>query len=450
MDLTNSLINSLLYTSTIQSYRYGTITQLIIQELMENLTISTNVLGLVRDVNGNEIDFKFKNENVENETDISEIKERIENIKGINEYLNRVAMTPFIEFCVHEKVYKYNEETGNLELKELVYVPQHLVNFDIRINPENGWYLSSLVNHGKNGVKADEYTNGRIPLTEEKFIIDVFNQTVEHPMGYGLFRYGILSAYYDLNDLESKMRDITNKYGNIIPVFGYNSRDIETEEGMKKLNQRVEALTVGEGVKALAIPLGTYTTNLKDGFQTISLSDLKIDMHLTIMSRLEDKIEKFITNSRFSKTDSGSQAKDAVMQDEKEKMVKQISKTVIVGMKKILTDDSEIFGYSPKNIDIFLKEIKGEETLLELESTKLDNTKKKTDNSIVIAENYSKIKSMIADLKFRNMTDEDVAEITGMNIKFIENIEASEYQEPIETNSTNSFIKEFSKKKALM
>jgi hypothetical protein len=443
MELDYSIINNLLIGTSYYNPRNGSINQFLIEELMQCLTISSNVLSMVRNINGNNIEVQLKKDLIENEDiDVSEINSRIKKIKGINEYFTRVASIPFKEFCVHEKIYGINEKTGNLELVELVYLPNQYVCYDLEME-ENGWYIQPLNIKGNTEGIVNE--KGVIPLTSDKFIIDVYNPDIDFPMGYGLFRYGILKEYYDYLYIKNKINETVAKYGSIIPVFSYNPKDIETEEGRKSIERKADALQVTEGIKALAIPLGTYTKTLKEGFSTISLTDLNLDMHITMMEKIESKIEIFLTSARFSKTDTGSQAKDSIMQDEKEKMIKELSRTVITAAKRLIKFDSELFGYDDDVLEPVFVENVSEETTVELQKKKLENEKIKLDSTITLSNNYESITKVIADMKFRKIENEKISEILGINEVIVENIEASEYKNT--NNSTNTFISEFSKKK---
>ena len=190
----------------------------LIEKMMHNITISTPVLSLIRGVCSRRIELRSKN-GPQDEDLIKDINGRFGAIENWNSYLKELALTPYYGFTVFEKI--YNED---FTLKKFVKIPRSKVRYE---RSTGVWYLRG---------DTDE------EMTPDKFQIAIWEGNLEYPQGKSLFSYGLAQAYKDYSDLEAKVRAIQSKYGEIIPVFGFDEMESETDEGRKQVKARAESV----------------------------------------------------------------------------------------------------------------------------------------------------------------------------------------------------------------
>lgn len=398
----SSIIMESIDIPSINSQSENEINTEVAKELLKSINISTPVFSLVRGVTSRII--KIRARHPEDEKILKEIELRQAKIKNFNDFLNRLALAPFYGYVVHEKI--YNED---FSLKRLEYIPYKLLKYD----KDKGLLLK-----GK---------NNEIPITHDKFLISVYDKTIEKPLGTSLFEWGLKEVYDDLKDVQSKVRGLQAKYGGIIPILGYYNEELETIEPSKRqeyLREKVEKYKemVG-GTNVITAPIAEGVS-LKDQISYVSLSDLKIDMHNTLMKKYEEKIEKFIKGSTFSESKEGSQAKDRVQQSEKEKMEDSISKFISSELQSLIEDDAQLFGYSPECFYIIFELDNGE-----IETEKVEAARVKTKKEKI------SMYQALAQLGYKVSLDK-ISQDIGIEKKYIEEVP---------TNVPFAPLREFSK-----
>lgn len=428
-----SMIGSLMRIAPVQMTD-GAWKQNMIDEFLNNIAVSTPLLKMARDVTSNQLGIKDSEdyEKVEG-VDKEDILRRVKYIKGLDAFADKVAMLPFTELAVHEIMYDIDEDSGDLAISELIPVPQKYINYDVNRKDEetgaNGFYISARYKGANNQVAINPDSQGDIPLTPNKFILSIYRPDVDHPMGKGLFRYGLKQAFDDLTLVECKLRALQLKYGDVIPVFGYDPVEAETEEGRQNLKARAESLKLVEGTKAIGIPLGGYNTTLQDGFQFISLADLKLELHIQLTEKYEDQIEKFIMGSKFSRGDTGSQAKDQVQQEEKETILKQLTASLEKETEKVLHTDSVIYGYNSRLVELFYYAPLTEHQQYDLDQREYASKGMRLDNAIKFAENSKAIFTSIAQMKELGLDDEKIVELTGVDPDVVASVDQAKVDE---------------------
>ena len=437
----NSLIDGMITLGSIDRH-YGAIKASEIRKMVDNFAISSPILSLSRDLLGRKIAVVNK----ETEEVDFDLTKRFENIVGFNKFTKDIALIAFNEFAVHEIVYEVNEE-GSLGIGKLVEVPNKYVIYDrVEGKRKKGkdWFVRD--------IQGKEWT-----LDEDKFIISTYDANVDNPMGFGLFRYGVYQAWLDLESLESKIRALQEKYGSTIPIFGYDPSLAETEQGQQQLQSQVDGLKKIGSSTVLGIPLyGGRGATLKEGFQTISLTDLKIDMHNYLINRLEDKLEKFLMGAKFSKGDSGSQAKDKVQQEQKDKMIHHMTGIMLGEMQKLLILDSELHGYDANEYRFSLDEFLTTEMKVEMRKMEAEAAGKEGRAMGERAIGTNLMIQSIGNMKFNNIADELIADMLEVSIEFVKPIVAKEH-DVVEQSSSNemntktpgSNTEEFEKKNML-
>ena len=360
----------------------------LIEKMLHNITVSTPVLSLVRGVCSRIIELRSKNGPQDNDL-IQEINGKFGKIENWQGYLKELSLTPYYGFTVFEKIYNHD-----FTLKKLVKIPRSKVKYE---RSTGIWYLRGET---------------EIEMTPDKFQIAIWEGNLEYPQGKSLFSYGLAQAFEDYNDLEAKVRGIQAKYGEIIPVFGFDEMEAETEEGRKQVKTRAESVKAMTGGNVMAIPIGG-NFSLKDSFFFISLSDLKIEMHKILLERLEKKIEKFIKGSVFSEGETGSYSRDSVQQIEKEKIEDDIAVFITGELKEILKYDGLILNYNTEGLYWVAELDEGETVKEELE-------KKKADTIAVKIETLNRTK----DLGYK-ISKAKAAEIIGVDEADLEEVAAS-------------------------
>ena len=328
------------------------------QEMIRHIAFSTPLMSVIRGVSGRIIKI---NSTIENDPKLSEIRGRFKKLENFRGLIKNLAETPYFGFSTYEII--YNED---FSIKKLELIPYRNSVWD-RTNQM--WKLVG---------------DSEIEMTEDKFLISIYNKTLEHPLGDGLLNYGIATVYDDFIELEAKVRGLQQKYGSVIPVFAYDPQDIEkynpdgtiNTDPLKKVRERAEALKGVTDGNAIAIPV-TIDSSLKDSFTYISLTDLKIDMQVEMMKQFDERIEKFIKGATFSEGETGSYSKDSIQQNEKEKIEDEISAFISEELYKLIEIDSFAFGYDPTNYNFVFELDEGETALAELEKIKSQNLKEK-------------------------------------------------------------------------
>ena len=388
-------------------------------KIIKDLNISTPLFKLLRNLLGRELTVvSTEDESKEN----IEIANRLKGIQHFDEYLKKMALLPYSELAIHELVYAKDEITGDLQISELNELPNHYVVYDLeKYKKTNGLYYKDK--------KSKEFA-----IKPDEFHIAVFGQNIEYPLGYGLFRYGIEQVFEDLQTLDAQLRALQKKYGSVIPVFGYDPLEAETPEGLKKLEDRVQGITgIGEG-SILAIPLGGFEQNLKDGFQFISLADLRLDMHRLLKKDLQDAIEVYITGTRSSKSDEGSNAKERVGQEEKDNMVTHLTKILEDNLNFLIKKDAELFGYNPEEYRFLFKEKLSENKAIEREARRADMLSKKVSQKTALV-------NAVATMKAAGLKDKVVAQMLDLDVKIVRQIQAQVDVQPNVAGGNNANVK---------
>ena len=417
---TKSKIKGLLTIGEI-SVVNGSTVQSDIDDMMGNLAISTPVLRITRDILSKEIMV------IDEETGKidKEKTERMKSIVGFEDYVKSLSFIIFGEFIVHELVYGVPLD-GDLQISELIRLPNNYVNFDIETyKSTNGWYYS-------------DSDGNDLPIKDGEFIKSVFGYSIDYPMGYGLFRNGVSEAYDDLVNLEAQIRALSLKYGSTIPIFGYNPIEAETPEGLASLQARVDGIREmsSDSNSVIGIPLTGRDTSLKDGFQTISLADLNIEMHNTLKTNLENKLETFLMGARFSSTDTGSHAKEQVQAEQKDKMMYQITRTITTELDKLLKYDAELFGYDATGFHFEMHEFLTEREKIAVKQTELILESQISSNINTKAAAYIQLVETIGKLKFEGIDDNTIVDLFDLDPAFVTPIQ------PKDISTTETVVKE--------
>lgn len=318
--------------------------------------MSTPLLSVTRGVTSRVI--KLRAKHVDDESRLSEIELRGAKIENFNDFLNKLALAPFYGYVVHEKIYD-----KDFTIKKLEYIPHECMKWD---KDKQQLFLKG--------------ENKEIEITEQKFIISVHDKTLNKPLGKSLFEYGLEVVFEDLKSVNEKVRGLQEAYGDVIPVIGFYQEELDgkTEDQKNEyLKQRAQKYKVMlDNDKIFSAPLQPGIP-LKDQVHFISLTDLSLEMHKVLMEKYETKIEKFIKGSVYSESTAGSQAKDRIQQDEKEKIEDHIAKFISSELQKLIKDDAMFYGYSPECYYFTFELDAGEGELEKVEQEKVKTKREK-------------------------------------------------------------------------
>lgn len=403
------------------------ITLEIIEKMIRQIDIATPLLSVERGVCSRNIEI-MNRPGIEEKDVLIEIQKRFQSVGGWVEFLKELSRTPYYGFTVFEKI--FNED---FTLKKLEFIPRQLVSFDKK---EKVWKLKS---------------KEKITIDESKFLIATYRGSLEYPQGDSMFNYGLHQAYVDITTLEAKVRGLAEKYGAVIPVFGFDPSEADTIEGKAKLKARAETLKEMTDKNVMGIPMnGDHS--LKDSFFFISLADLKPEMHKVLLERLEGKIDKFIKGATFSEGATGSYSKDSIQQDEKEKIEDDIATFMAEQMYKLIKDDAVFFGYDPGPYYFTFEIDEGETAREELEKKRAEVKKAKVETfNLAKDHGYKVSRERMAEVL--GIAVEDLEEVTptviggefsGMS-SFLKKKEVNQYKLQSFKGSTEISVVEFSK-----
>ncbi|MCJ8342469.1 MAG: hypothetical protein MJH09_06420, partial [Cetobacterium sp.] len=258
--------------------------------------------------------------------------------KEIEKRLSGIDIHKFMKDVHNIRYYGYGafeivcDET--YKIKKIVNIPQEYIHFE----KEKGWF----VNLGE-----------EIPLDNPyKFIVCTYNDNLKNIMGKSDL-VPLQETYEAKKGITSKMRSISERYGDIIVVFAYDPN--ETEEDIKARGQELKNI---KGKSAIGIPV--WDGSLKDSVHFISLSDLSIEIHTKLEDRWKSEISKYILAADYSSSQGGvgSFSRDQVQQKEQEKQEEDLLKFIRECFQRCLEVDAMFYGYDSNNYVLtFEKEI---------------------------------------------------------------------------------------------
>lgn len=309
------------------SYETQALTDEVIDEMLKDIDIAFAIRKLNLAIGSREWKIKCIDETEQNNLS-KEIEKRLSGI-DIHKFMKDVHNIRYYGYGAFEIVC---DET--YKIKKIVNIPQEYIHFE----KEKGWF----VNLGE-----------EIPLDNPyKFIVCTYNDTLKNIMGKSDL-VPLQETYEAKKGITSKMRSISERYGDIIVVFAYDPN--ETEEDIKARGQELKNI---KGKSAIGIPV--WDGSLKDSVHFISLSDLSIEIHTKLEDRWKSEISKYILAADYSSSQGGvgSFSRDQVQQKEQEKQEEDLLKFIRECFQRCLEVDAMFYGYDSNNYVLtFEKEI---------------------------------------------------------------------------------------------
>ena len=370
-----------------------------LNNMYNDIHVNTAIESLLRGVASRELIFKSEINDKEEDTILLELQKRFNRIKNKTNFIKEIGKACFFGYTLHE--IEYNED---FSMRRFVSIPRSKLEFD---KEKKKWKIK-----GKEEVYVEE--NG-------KWLMSIYDESIENFKGNTKLR-AIYQIYQEINEIKKKVNAIVEKYGSVIPVFAYNTK--LSDEEVKEAAKEIKAM-YGENV--LAIPL--EDGNLKDNFFFITLNDLDIHIHNTIIEKAENKIFQNLLGGTLAVgtgEGSNSYALGKVHETEKEKIENEISLFIRDELDKLIEIDGNIFGYESEQYYISIELPEDREKILQIENLEEDKMNKKAETIAKLTQSGYEIE------------DTELQEIFGYKT-----LKKKEQQQQI----TNPFT-EFSKKNA--
>lgn len=287
-----------------------------------------------------------------------EIQQRFSGIK-FNRIINHLITARYFGYSCFEIV--YNED---FSIDTLIPIPYDYVNYD---NRTKEWKIKIGTNE--------------IPLTREKFLLCIHKWNPAKIMGTSIFEC-CQQAFLDKSMFQRQLREIAEKYGDLIVIYPY---DVNMEEKEREvLRKSVENI---RGASSIGAPVNFDDEfDLKKVIDFIKLSDLDPSIYTELENR--EKLIQNILGSTLTMDNgggAGSYSLGQVHQDGFEQVVEEICKFVTDSLFQLLEIDSMFFGYNPKDFEFVLEKIYTEADKVEQEKEKENLKSIKLDNMLKLS-----------------------------------------------------------------
>ncbi|MCP1226766.1 phage head morphogenesis protein, partial [Sebaldella sp. S0638] len=320
--------------------------------MYNDIHVNTAIESLLRGVASRELIFKSEITDKEEDTILLELQKRFNRIKNKTNFIKEIGKACFFGYTLHE--IEYNED---FSMRRFVSIPRNKMEFD---KEKKKWKIK-----GKEEVYVEE--NG-------KWLISIYDESIENFKGNTKLR-AVYKTYQEIEEIKKKVNAIVEKYGSVIPVFAYNTK--LSDEEVKEAAKEIKAMY---GEKILAVPL--EDGNLKDNFFFITLNDLDIHIHNTLIEKAESKIFQNLLGGTLTVSTgegSNSYALGKVHETEKEKIENEISLFIRDELDKLIEIDGNIFGYESEQYYISIELPEDREKILQIENLEEDKMNKKAD-----------------------------------------------------------------------
>ena len=299
-----------------------------------------------------------------------EIQQRFSGIK-FNRIINHLITARYFGYSCFEIV--YNED---FSIDTLIPIPYDYINYDTRTKE---WEI--------------KVGSNKIPLTREKFLLCIHKWNPAKVMGTSIFEC-CQQAFLDKSMFQRQLREIAEKYGDLIVIYPY---DVNMEEKEREdLRKSVEGI---RGSSSIGAPVDfNEEFDLKKVIDFIKLSDLDPSIYTELENREKEKLIQNILGSTLTMDNgggAGSYSLGQVHQDGFEQVVEEICKFVTDSLFQLLEIDSVFFGYNPKEFEFVLEKIYTEADKVNqdkekenLKAIKLDNLQKLSNIGYKLSKGY--------------------------------------------------------------
>lgn len=329
-----------------------------VKKIINDIDIASALQKLERAVAGRKILPYAKNPDM---SDLEkEIQQRFSGIK-FNRIINHLITARYFGYSCFEIV--YNED---FSIDTLIPIPYDYINYDTRTKE---WEI--------------KVGSNKIPLTREKFLLCIHKWNPAKVMGTSIFEC-CQQAFLDKSMFQRQLREIAEKYGDLIVIYPY---DVNMEEKEREvLRKSVENI---RGASSIGAPVNFDDEfDLKKVIDFIKLSDLDPSIYTELENREKEKLIQNILGSTLTMDNgggAGSYSLGQVHQDGFEQVVEEICKFVTDSLFQLLEIDSMFFGYNPKDFEFVLEKIYTEADKVEQEKEKENLKSIKLDNMLKLS-----------------------------------------------------------------
>ncbi|RGN00768.1 DUF935 family protein [Fusobacterium mortiferum] len=329
-----------------------------VKRIIKDIDIASALQKLERAVAGRKILPYAKNPDM---SDLEkEIQQRFSGIK-FNRIINHLITARYFGYSCFEIV--YNED---FSIDTLIPIPYDYINYDTRTKE---WEI--------------KVGSNKIPLTREKFLLCIHKWNPAKVMGTSIFEC-CQQAFLDKSMFQRQLREIAEKYGDLIVIYPY---DVNMEEKEREvLRKSVENI---RGASSIGAPVNFDDEfDLKKVIDFIKLSDLDPSIYTELENREKEKLIQNILGSTLTMDNgggAGSYSLGQVHQDGFEQVVEEICKFVTDSLFQLLEIDSMFFGYNPKDFEFVLEKIYTEADKVEQEKEKENLKSIKLDNMLKLS-----------------------------------------------------------------
>ncbi|WP_244949941.1 phage portal protein family protein [Fusobacterium mortiferum] len=329
-----------------------------VKRIINDIDIASALQKLERAVAGRKILPYAKNPDM---SDLEkEIQQRFSGIK-FNRIINHLITARYFGYSCFEIV--YNED---FSIDTLIPIPYDYINYDTRTKE---WEI--------------KVGSNKIPLTREKFLLCIHKWNPARVTGTSIFEC-CQQAFLDKSMFQRQLREIAEKYGDLIVIYPY---DVNMEEKEREvLRKSVENI---RGASSIGAPVDfNEEFDLKKVIDFIKLSDLDPSIYTELENREKEKLIQNILGSTLTMDNgggAGSYSLGQVHQDGFEQVVEEICKFVTDSLFQLLEIDSMFFGYNPKDFEFVLEKIYTEADKVEQEKEKENLKSIKLDNMLKLS-----------------------------------------------------------------
>lgn len=329
-----------------------------VKKIINDIDIASALQKLERAVAGRKILPYAKNPDM---SDLEkEIQQRFSGIK-FNRIINHLITARYFGYSCFEIV--YNED---FSIDTLIPIPYDYINYDTRTKE---WEI--------------KVGSNKIPLTREKFLLCIHKWNPARVTGTSIFEC-CQQAFLDKSMFQRQLREIAEKYGDLIVIYPY---DVNMEEKEREvLRKSVENI---RGASSIGAPVDfNEEFDLKKVIDFIKLSDLDPSIYTELENREKEKLIQNILGSTLTMDNgggAGSYSLGQVHQDGFEQVVEEICKFVTDSLFQLLEIDSMFFGYNPKDFEFVLEKIYTEADKVEQEKEKENLKSIKLDNMLKLS-----------------------------------------------------------------
>ena len=270
-------------------YSYPDLDYTQVDEMLCYVDIQIPLRSILRSINARE--WKVSSE-VDGDNKLEELQKRFKKLQNKDQVIRGLALCYEYGYTMFGVRYDDNWNIIKLEL-----IPRENYTYDTTTKK---WKLTY-----KNVELTEQY--------EDYFVVSTYDESIKYPMGNTILT-PIHQVWYDLVNLDTKLRGIVEKYGSIITFFGYDATWSLDDEGKENIRTQAKMVSEMSGKDVIAVPMTDLAPKLQDNIYHITLDELKTDIHTELMDRLQHKINLYYLGATGQMETGSNRAESEVHQ----------------------------------------------------------------------------------------------------------------------------------------